>query len=65
MGGTSTCGLIGTVEIVTISLNRSGTPRDPKDRVGTPCATGGRLIEVGELCVGGRELEKGAFPSGG
>jgi len=51
MGGTSTCGLIGTVEIVTISLNR--------------CATGGRLIEEGEPCVRGRELEKGAFPGGG
>jgi hypothetical protein len=65
MGGTSTCGLIGAAGIVTISLNRSGTPRDPKDRVGTPCATGGRLIKEGEPCVRGRELEKGAFPGGG
>jgi hypothetical protein len=38
-------------EIVTISPNW--------------CATGERLIEEGEPCVRGRELEKGAFPSGG
>jgi len=44
-------GLIGTVGIITISPNR--------------CVTGGRLIEEGEPCVRGRELEKGAFPGGG